>query len=643
MFLHLCFFHIGLVDSALCMEPITEERAARTLYRIELLRKIREQVLCHPLLKERLKLCRPSLYLPVWWECGKHDRDLLIGVAKHGLSRTDFYILNDSQLSFLDAHRKYVLKENHGYSISGMPHQHSCLYNTSLGHCRSPESSDYHRTPLHPTQLHQDIDMHGHKEALEMVKEAENRLGKGPYSRESILSCTPVDDSMELGHLQHEESLHTKSNKDISGFPFNSASAGHNMLNSYGIQGELNGAPGDMAESIAEKLRNDVLVGEQGSSEETELIAPSVELDELQTPWESSDHAESSDIFNDADPMLGTPTLEGGFLDATKPEDGHGQNDPLKDCFDMPHSVSQSKSVEPLTESFMLFKEIHAVETPMNHSDLLANAPEIYPSQPFALSDVGIGQADTISEELEKLTGSEITLCDNTPDDRPNQVKYKFVNHSESCLSNLEIDERENRSKRTQSRNSSMPLKECLVKNTLKPLKLKQNVSIRVLNEDQLKDSCGVSLEQPCEKHFMNSFKVPFEEPHKMSLKEPLEELFKQSTQNATEELLNKGDYSESTAEYTEPVENTSDIPAFQTEEDLPSSSSLVPALSNKEVDSTVFKYHEDIKNEPESTTLNHNLEQAACLQAKDDMKEEKTKTLGTVNLLSHFFYICNI
>uniref|UniRef100_A0A8C1JUF7 Chromodomain helicase DNA binding protein 6 n=1 Tax=Cyprinus carpio TaxID=7962 RepID=A0A8C1JUF7_CYPCA len=109
----------GNVDPSLFVEPIKEERAARTLYRIELLRKVREQVLRHPLLGARLQLCRPSLYLPVWWECGKHDRDLLIGVAKNGLSRTDFYILNDPQLSFLEAHRNYVHKENHRYSVPG--------------------------------------------------------------------------------------------------------------------------------------------------------------------------------------------------------------------------------------------------------------------------------------------------------------------------------------------------------------------------------------------------------------------------------------------------------------------------------------------------------------------------------------------
>uniref|UniRef100_A0A8C1QGA9 Chromodomain helicase DNA binding protein 6 n=1 Tax=Cyprinus carpio TaxID=7962 RepID=A0A8C1QGA9_CYPCA len=116
----------GNVDPSLFVEPIKEERAARTLYRIELLRKVREQVLRHPLLGARLQLCRPSLYLPVWWECGKHDRDLLIGVAKNGLSRTDFYILNDPQLSFLEAHRNYVHKENHRYSVPGLPHHH-CL------------------------------------------------------------------------------------------------------------------------------------------------------------------------------------------------------------------------------------------------------------------------------------------------------------------------------------------------------------------------------------------------------------------------------------------------------------------------------------------------------------------------------------
>uniref|UniRef100_A0A670JCV1 Chromodomain helicase DNA binding protein 9 n=1 Tax=Podarcis muralis TaxID=64176 RepID=A0A670JCV1_PODMU len=88
-------------------EPITEERASRTLYRIELLRKVREQAVRHPQIFERLKLCQLNPDLPVWWECGTHDWDLLIGAAKHGVSRTDYHILRDPELSFMSAQRNY--------------------------------------------------------------------------------------------------------------------------------------------------------------------------------------------------------------------------------------------------------------------------------------------------------------------------------------------------------------------------------------------------------------------------------------------------------------------------------------------------------------------------------------------------------
>ncbi|XP_075384855.1 chromodomain-helicase-DNA-binding protein 6 isoform X2 [Tenrec ecaudatus] len=118
----------GTPDPAIYIEPITEERAARTLYRIELLRKVREQVLKCPQLHERLQLCRPSLYLPVWWECGKHDRDLLIGTAKHGLNRTDYYIMNDPQLTFLDAYRNYA---QHKRTDTQAPDSLCCLYQTN--------------------------------------------------------------------------------------------------------------------------------------------------------------------------------------------------------------------------------------------------------------------------------------------------------------------------------------------------------------------------------------------------------------------------------------------------------------------------------------------------------------------------------
>uniref|UniRef100_A0A4W5L9F2 Chromodomain helicase DNA binding protein 7 n=1 Tax=Hucho hucho TaxID=62062 RepID=A0A4W5L9F2_9TELE len=95
-----------LPHPTLIIDPITEERASRTLYRIELLRRIREQVLPNPLLGERLRLCQPSSDLPEWWDCGRHDHNLLLGASKHGVSRTDYHILNDPALGFLETHRK---------------------------------------------------------------------------------------------------------------------------------------------------------------------------------------------------------------------------------------------------------------------------------------------------------------------------------------------------------------------------------------------------------------------------------------------------------------------------------------------------------------------------------------------------------
>lgn len=40
------------------------------------------KVLLHEKLDERLQLAQPSPSFPDWWQCGKHDKDLLIGVAK---------------------------------------------------------------------------------------------------------------------------------------------------------------------------------------------------------------------------------------------------------------------------------------------------------------------------------------------------------------------------------------------------------------------------------------------------------------------------------------------------------------------------------------------------------------------------------
>uniref|UniRef100_A0A8C0HAR8 Chromodomain helicase DNA binding protein 8 n=1 Tax=Chelonoidis abingdonii TaxID=106734 RepID=A0A8C0HAR8_CHEAB len=103
-------------DPTLFIEPISEERASRTLYRVDLLRRLREQVLCHPLLQERLALCQPpGPELPTWWEYGRHDGELLQGAARHGLSQTNTTVMQDPDFSFLAARLSYL----HGQA--GMP------------------------------------------------------------------------------------------------------------------------------------------------------------------------------------------------------------------------------------------------------------------------------------------------------------------------------------------------------------------------------------------------------------------------------------------------------------------------------------------------------------------------------------------
>ncbi|XP_036007904.1 chromodomain-helicase-DNA-binding protein 6 [Fundulus heteroclitus] len=425
----------GLVDPGVLVEPLTEERAARTLYRIELLRKIREQVLRHPLLSARLQLCRPSLYLPVWWESGKHDRDLLVGAARHGLSRTDFYILNDPQLSFLEAHRNYVrrhpahlhhphhagLASHPGLSCSSSSSSsahgqlpHCCLYESGLGH-HSPQPPDYPHLASnhHHHQHHQQppptpapspsssssssSHPHLHPPPLDAQDSGSPSLGIVPGSRVDFLDCAPLDETLELGALQHDalsaDALHGgKASKDaLNGFPFNSATGGQSMLNSYGVGGA----------DLDSKLRSDVLVGEQGSSEETGLMAPSVELDQLQAPWDSTDHTSPAEhMFNESDPILGPSGLEPGFLEEEDEEAQGGdrggeEGGTLEECLGLPPSSppshpSTGDSVEPLSSSYMLFKDIGVnEEASPDQTDLSASPPLPYvPPPPLSLSEI---------------------------------------------------------------------------------------------------------------------------------------------------------------------------------------------------------------------------------------------------------------
>jgi chromodomain-helicase-DNA-binding protein 7 len=47
-----------------------------------------------------------------WWIPGKHDQDLLLGAARHGLARMEYYILNDVELSFKDVLKRSLAQEN---------------------------------------------------------------------------------------------------------------------------------------------------------------------------------------------------------------------------------------------------------------------------------------------------------------------------------------------------------------------------------------------------------------------------------------------------------------------------------------------------------------------------------------------------
>uniref|UniRef100_A0AAQ5WYF6 DNA helicase n=1 Tax=Amphiprion ocellaris TaxID=80972 RepID=A0AAQ5WYF6_AMPOC len=192
----------GLVDPAVLVEPLTEERAARTLYRIELLRKIREQVLRHPLLSARLQLCRPSLYLPVWWESGKHDRDLLIGAARHGLSRTDFYILNDPQLSFLEAHRNYV--RGHPAHLHPQSHHHPHHPGLATHSGMSSSSSSKFNTLV---LCIQDIGVNEEPSADQTDLSASPPLPYVPPPPLSLSDITAQEPQDGLGHSNVSESL----------------------------------------------------------------------------------------------------------------------------------------------------------------------------------------------------------------------------------------------------------------------------------------------------------------------------------------------------------------------------------------------------------------------------------------------------
>uniref|UniRef100_A0A4W5K846 Chromodomain helicase DNA binding protein 9 n=1 Tax=Hucho hucho TaxID=62062 RepID=A0A4W5K846_9TELE len=167
------------VDPSLSIQPITEERASRTLYRVELLRQVREQVLRHPLLYERLPLCQLGSDLPVWWETSTHDQDLLIGAAKHGVSRTDYHILRDPELCFMAAQRNY--SQNKG--VQQPSQTPTPLLNPQYQASRDPALAE---SPVPVPAQREREDIPGAVPKEEPLSEGEERMERGGQDRVMI-------------------------------------------------------------------------------------------------------------------------------------------------------------------------------------------------------------------------------------------------------------------------------------------------------------------------------------------------------------------------------------------------------------------------------------------------------------------------
>lgn len=89
------------------IEDISEDHAKLVLERLEMLSKMRE-IAKSPLLDDRLRLCQNNLDTPHWWEAGRHDKELLAAVLKHGIYRSETFIFNDMNYSFFESEKKFI-------------------------------------------------------------------------------------------------------------------------------------------------------------------------------------------------------------------------------------------------------------------------------------------------------------------------------------------------------------------------------------------------------------------------------------------------------------------------------------------------------------------------------------------------------
>ncbi|XP_062916127.1 chromodomain-helicase-DNA-binding protein 8-like [Mobula hypostoma] len=197
-------------EPSLLVRQLTEERATRALYRIELLRRVREQVLCHPLLGERLRLCQPSAELPGWWESGRHDLELLQGAARHGLRRAHAHLLCDPCFSFRACRLAHLQRH---------PPSPACCSVRGTGGC-SPPPGDWER------ETDSDLDRSSLADSCPSSSEesdgegacAEARSLSKNYDEESTISLNTSRDETQdgfpndelepsLGNLLHDKQL----------------------------------------------------------------------------------------------------------------------------------------------------------------------------------------------------------------------------------------------------------------------------------------------------------------------------------------------------------------------------------------------------------------------------------------------------